>query len=220
MKSTLTKTVACSWNVWGKIWSKYDFLVDNLSWQNVLRRWNWKREFRYVELKKRIQVYGVEKENSGIWNWKREFRYTRSFPLWSYSLTISAGRTPGLSPAFHRTVYNEKSGSSKVPTRDVNLIFSDFNVYAAISKLIDQPVWDLVKNDSFTYWVCGNSFQNKKVKISTDIGLKRKHQKSKRNPSLCFLLSFWLHRAVVFWQNHVQICQRLNNLCKNISLSI
>jgi hypothetical protein len=52
-----------------------------------------------------------------------------------------------------------------IRVRDVIFIFSFFNDYAEISKLIDQPVWNLVKNYSFTYWVCGNSFQNKKVKI-------------------------------------------------------
>jgi hypothetical protein len=49
--------------------------------------------------------------------------------------------------------------------RDVNLIFSFFDVYAVISKLIDQPVWNLSKNDVFTYWVFKNRVQSKKEKI-------------------------------------------------------
>jgi hypothetical protein len=49
--------------------------------------------------------------------------------------------------------------------RDVNLIFSFFDVDAVTSKLIDQPVWNLGKNDVFTYLVFRNRFQRKKVKL-------------------------------------------------------
>jgi hypothetical protein len=52
-----------------------------------------------------------------------------------------------------------------VVIRDVNLIFSFFHVYAVISKLLDWSVWNLAKNDVFTYQVFGKRVQNEKLKM-------------------------------------------------------
>jgi hypothetical protein len=71
-------------------------------------------------------------------------------------------------------------------TMYVNFIFTFFDVYGVILKLIDQTVWYLVKNDNFIHWVRGNSFLNQKGKIQTDIGLKQNHQ----NETICFAFCF------------------------------
>jgi hypothetical protein len=100
-------------------------------------------------------------------------------------------------------------------SRDVNLIFSFFDVYAVTSKLIDQPVWNLAKNDVFTYWVFRSRFQSKKGKISTDIGVKRKPENEIIRFACCFRFDF-----IQPLLNPVQICQSIQYLWKNISESI
>jgi hypothetical protein len=77
-------------------------------------------------------------------------------------------------------------------SRDANLIFSFYHLFAVISKLIDQPVWYLFKNDVFTLHVFGNRIQNKKVQNLNSYRYRVKTKASKRNQSFRFLLSFRL----------------------------
>jgi hypothetical protein len=91
------------------------------------------------------------------------------------------------------------STSIWVPVRDVSLIFSSFHLFAVISKLIDQPVWYLFKNDVFTLQVFGNRIQKKDQNVNSyGIGLPRKHQNETNHFAFCLRFDF-IGTSFVFW---------------------
>jgi hypothetical protein len=83
-----------------------------------------------------------------------------------------------------------KSICKPISASDVNLILTFFHVYALMSKLIDQPVWSLVKNIMFLHtnkycWEPRWNVENLNI-------YRVKTKASKRwNHSFRFLLSFY-----------------------------
>jgi hypothetical protein len=108
--------------------------------------------------------------------------------------------------------------SDSVTIRDVNWIFSFFDVYAVpvILKLFDQPVYNLVENDSFAYrYRMWKQFTKQKSKNLNRYRVKTKA--SKWNHLFCFLLSFWLHLFIFFTKSRLNLLETSIYICKNVS---